>query len=126
MLTIAFNMQSIALGLDTRTVNFSRGVIAFCNAERLTVTTRPLIDQLIRSATSIGANYTEANNAASPTDFKNKIFIAKKEAAEAKYWLNLISDTTSDKPACDRLVQECQYLLMTLQKIISTMNNRRS
>lgn len=86
--------------------------------------TRPLIDQLIRSATSVGANYAEANNAASKTDFKNKIFIAKKEAAEAKYWLILIRDVTIDKATCDKLTQECHYLLMTFQKIISTLNGR--
>lgn len=118
-------MQSAALGLDIRTVNFSRDVITFCKAEPLTVITRPLIDQLIRSATSIGANYAEANNAASQADFRNKIFIAKKEAAEAKYWLVLMGDVASDKTTCDKLTQECHYLLMTLQKIISTLNNER-
>ncbi len=117
-------MQSSALGLDSRTVNFSRDVIAFCKMEPLTTVTRPLIDQLIRCATSVGANYAEANNAASRTDFKNKIFIAKKEAAEAKYWLILMSDVVFDKAMCERLTQDCQYLLMTLHKIISTMNHK--
>ena len=49
-----------------------------------------LIDQLIRSGTSIGANYTEANGASSRKDFKNKIYICKKEAMETKYWLRLL------------------------------------
>lgn len=48
-----------------------------------------IADQLIRSSSSIGANYTEANNAASKADFRNKVFIAKKEAAETKYWIEL-------------------------------------
>lgn len=91
------HMQNGALGLDSRTVSFSREVIEFCKAEPLTTITKPLIDQLIRSATSIGANYTEANNASSPTDFKNKIYIAKKEAAETKYWLGLIGGVTSNR-----------------------------
>lgn len=80
------------------------------------------MDQLIRSATSIGANYAEANNAASKIDFKNKIFIAKKEAAEAEYWLKLLTDQVSDKQSCHHLLQECHYLLMTLQKIVNTLN----
>src|SRR3989338_5225414 len=101
MLTILIMSDKI-LTLDIRTVNFSRHVIALCKSEQQTNILRPLIDQLIRSATSIGANYSEANNAASRTDFKNKIFIAKKEAAETKYWLVLISDVASDKPACDK------------------------
>jgi four helix bundle protein len=95
----------------------------FCKDEPLTTITKPLIEQLIRSATSVGANYAEANNASSRADFKNKIFIAKKEAAEAKYWLVLISNVTSNRDECDRLARECHYLLMTLQKIISTLNH---
>lgn len=118
-----FIMPDKSLPLDTRTVNFSKGVIAFCKSEQQTNITRPLIDQLIRSATSIGANYSEANNAASRTDFKNKIFIAKKEAAETKYWLTLFYDMTSNKEICRELTQECHYLLMTFQKIISTLSN---
>lgn len=80
------------------------------------------MEQLIRSATSVGANYAEANNAASKTDFKNKIFIAKKEAAETKYWLILLADTAMNKQKCLELREECQHILMTLQKIINTMN----
>jgi four helix bundle protein len=81
------------------------------------------LNQLIRSATAIGANYAEANNAASKADFKNKIYIAKKEAAETMYWLTLLSEHTSNLEECKYLVQECHFLLMTFQKIISTLNN---
>ena len=116
-------MNREPLNLDERTVNFSKSVLAFCKAEILTPVNRPLIEQLIRSATSIGANYAEANNAASKTDFRNKIFIAKKEAAEAKYWLMLIEDLATDKEGCSDLIQECHFILMTLQKSISTMAN---
>lgn len=80
-----------------------------------------MIEQLTKSATSIGANYAEANNAASKQDFRNKIFIAKKEAAETKYWLELFSEVHNDKDFCRELWQECHYILMTLQKIISTL-----
>lgn len=116
-------MDHEPLNLDIRTVNFSKSVLAFCKAETLTAINRPLIDQLIRSTTSIGANYAEANNAASKTDFRNKIFIAKKEAAEAKYWLTLLEDIAKDKETCSELLRECHFILMTLQKIISTMAN---
>ena len=109
--------------LAERTTSFSRKVIAFCGAQKPTFITRPLMDQLIRSATSIGANYAEANNAASRSDFKNKIFIAKKEAAETKYWLSLLEDSVSDKAMCSKLIEDCHHLLMTFQKIISTLNH---
>jgi len=109
--------------LSDRTVNFSTDVLSFCKNEKPTFVTRPLIDQLIRSATSIGANYAEANNAASKTDFKNKIFIAKKESAETKYWLTLLSDLVDNKQKCTELLAESHYILMTFQKIINTLND---
>ena len=110
--------------LRESTVAFSKDVIGFCKNEKLTVVKRPMIDQLIRSATSIGANYAEADNAGSRTDFRNKIFIAKKEAAETKYWLNLILDVTDNPEACKQLQTECHHILMTLQKVINTLANR--
>lgn len=81
-----------------------------------------MIEQLTKSATSIGANYAEANNAASKMDFRNKIFIAKKEAAETRYWLELFAEFPGKKDDCRELWQECHYILMTLQKIISSLN----
>jgi len=52
---------------------------------------KPLISQLVRSSTSVGANYCEANGASSKKDFKNKIHICKKEVQESKHWLHMIS-----------------------------------
>ena len=46
---------------------------------------RSIADQLIRSVTSIGANYSEAQDASSKRDFLNKIYISKKEASETIY-----------------------------------------
>jgi four helix bundle protein len=108
--------------LGDRTTEFSGRILAFCKNEKPTYITKPLLDQLIRSATSIGANYAEANNAASKVDFKNKIFIAKKEAAETKYWLTLLGEHASDKKTCLILLEDCHHLLMTFQKIINTLN----
>lgn len=119
-------MSSIPYALEDRTVQFSRSLLQFANTVKLTPVTKPLIDQLVRSATSIGANYAEANNASSRVDFRNKIFIAKKEAAETKYWLILLADIVDDKQTCQELQQECQYILMTLQKVISTLRNQPS
>jgi four helix bundle protein len=107
----------------TRTTQFSKDLIRFCKSVAITPVSKPLIDQVIRSGTSIGANYAEANNAASKTDFRNKIFIAKKEAAETEYWLTLLEDVLEEKTQCVVLLTECHYLLMTLQKIISTLRD---
>lgn len=101
-------------------------MLSFCTGIKATVVTRPLIDQLVRSATSIGANYAEANNAASKQDFRNKIFIAKKEAAETKYWLSLVAGYTDDSKTAEYLTNECQHILMTLQKIVNTLRERQT
>jgi four helix bundle protein len=52
---------------------------------------RPIVNQLIRSATSIGANYMEADCAESKKDFIHKIGICKKEAKETSHWLHMLA-----------------------------------
>lgn len=52
--------------------------------------TTPLINQLVRAGTSVGANYCEADDAVSRKEFKNKIGTCKKEARESKHWLRMI------------------------------------
>ena len=66
--------------LEERTAKFGENVIEFCKVINQDAITRSIISQLIRSGTSIGANYMEANGASSNKDFRNKIFICKKEA----------------------------------------------
>jgi len=108
--------------LEQRTVDFSVLVIKTVGRYARDPVLQPLINQLVRSATSIGANYAEANNASSKTDFKNKIFIAKKEAAETRYWLKVLTELI---PNVDlgAISQEALELTLILQKIISTMKN---
>lgn len=118
-------MSHVTIPLAERTLQFSKAVIALCKQEPASVIGQPIISQLIRSATSIGANYAEANNAASKADFKNKIYTAKKEAAETEYWLALLSKFSAQKSECRRLYKECHYMLMTLQKIINTLRHGR-
>ena len=76
--------------LETRTLKFSTELVIFCKSCPKDAVTLPLMNQLIRAGTSIGANYREANGASSKKDFQNKIFICKKEAKETLYWLELI------------------------------------
>jgi TIGR02436 family protein len=110
--------------LADRMMDFSIGVITLTKQLQDSVETNIIIKQVIRSATSIGANYAEANNAASRQDFRNKIFIAKKEAAETRYWLDLLHRLN---PSVDiaPLRDENSQLIMILQKIISTLKNNQ-
>ncbi len=106
--------------LEQRTIDFSVETINTCGKYSQDSRLRSLVDQLIRSSTSIGANYTEANNASSRADFKNKIYIAKKEAAETRYWLNVLSRLVPNEDF-SKLQQEALELNLILQKITSTM-----
>ncbi|NMB92439.1 MAG: four helix bundle protein [Parcubacteria group bacterium] len=81
--------------LEKRTKLFGIEVIRFVNSISKNNINAIIINQLVRSATSIGANYCEANGASSKRDFKNKIYICKKEARETKYWLELLSQTNT-------------------------------
>ena len=84
-----------------------------------------IADQLTRSCSSVGANYAEANNASSKTDFRNKVFIAKKEAAETRFWIDLVIELTGDD-SWKSSRQEVHELLMILQAIINTMKENSS
>ena len=84
---------------------------------------RSVGDQVVRSASSIGANYAEAQCATSRSDFKNKIFIAKKEAAETRYWLRIIEKLTTSELVFTHL-EEAQQILMILQKIINALRDK--
>jgi len=75
--------------LEERTAKFGETIINFCNKIPLTPITRPLITQLVKAGTSVGANYCEADDAESKEDFKHKIGIAKKEARECKHFLRM-------------------------------------
>ena len=105
--------------LEERTAVFSEQVIDFCKILPQTTITRPLISQLIRSATSISANYCEADEASSKRDFINKITISKKESKETKHWLRLIAHTLPEhKDKCRQLWQETQELNLIFAAIV--------
>lgn len=108
--------------LEDRTAQFGLSIIRFCRSMEQDIITRPLISQLIRSGTSIGANYMEANAASSRKDFGNKIFICKKEAQETKHWLRMLTECLPErKEDIGKLWQESQELTMIFQKITGSI-----
>ncbi|MEO7924694.1 MAG: four helix bundle protein [Chitinophagaceae bacterium] len=82
-----------------------------------------LATQLLKSATSIGANVREAQNAESRLDFIHKMKIAAKEADETEYWL-LLCDRTGGYPDCKQLLDECSSIIKVLSKIIASSKNK--
>lgn len=75
--------------LEERTTKFGEEVIRFCQELPQNEITRPIINQLIKCGTSVGANYCEADDAESKADFKHKIGICKKESRECKHFLRM-------------------------------------
>lgn len=104
--------------LEERTIKLSENIIELCKTVHKNTITVPIIDQLMRAGTSIGANYTEANGASSKKDFKNKIYICKKEAMETKYWLRLLAKTSEQSAEeCRNIWKETHELTLIFSKI---------
>jgi four helix bundle protein len=100
--------------LEKRTLEFSKKIIYLCKKLPHDRINNRLVDQLIRSGTSIGANYREANETDTKKDFRNKIRIAKKEAKETIYWLELIIEANSNFKEEILLLLEESYQLMKI------------
>lgn len=111
--------------LEERTAVFGEKVIALCKTFKQDTISTPIISQIVRSATSVGANYMEANGAQSIKDFIHKISICKKEANETKYWLRMLASYFEPKKEEIReLWKECQELTLIFQKIVMTSRQK--
>ena len=82
--------------------------------------------QLGKSASSIGANYHEANRAESKDDFIHKISIALKESNESCYWFKVLSGLFEDDEAIERLSNETNELRNVLQSILRSAKAKRT
>jgi len=81
--------------------------------------------QILKSATSCGANYDEAQGAVSKADFSNKTAIALKEMRESNYWIRLIIATTENKEDWNTLKKESVELMNILGSIYSKTSAHR-
>lgn len=107
--------------LDERTAKFAEKIIELCKKIPKDAISLPIISQLVRSGTSMGANYAEANGASSKKDFHNKIHICKKEAIETKYWLRILNKATNVYlQECRELWKEAHELTLIFSKIASS------
>ena len=104
--------------LEERTAKFGEDIIRFVKELPKNEVTRPLVNQLVKCGTSIGANYCEADDAESKRDFKHKIGISKKEARETKHFLRMIAIAVPEKKEQARkLWQEARELNLILNSI---------
>lgn len=105
--------------LTSRTSKFGEQTILFAKELNDSTINRPLINQIVRSSTSIGANYMEADCAESKKDFYHKISLCKKEAKETTHWLHMIATANpTKKEKCRKLWQEAHELTLIFSAII--------
>jgi len=98
--------------LEKRTKAFALTVIRFVQNLPPSKVADVLGRQLLKSGTSVGANYHEANRAESRLDFHHKIALVEKEASETLYWLQLCRDVPiGDAGRLGELLDECEQLL---------------
>jgi len=109
--------------LSERTVDFGLAVMVFCESLPRTAAGRHIGDQLLRSSTSVAANYAEASEAESPADFVHKLKLAQKELKESRVWL-LFASRLSPGEAVERLRSESRELLLMIGKSINTATAR--
>src|SRR6266705_4682726 len=104
--------------LEARTKRFALSVIRFSSRLPRSREADVLARQLIRSATSIGANYREANRGVSRADFANKIGTVQKEAAETQYWIELLMESgIANAESVENLHKESTELLAIFTSI---------
>jgi four helix bundle protein len=104
--------------LAERTALFGERVIEFCRSVKEDSVTKPLITQLVRSGTSVGANYCEADEAVSRKEFMHKIGTCKKESKESRHWVRMIVKACPEqRNAAVKLWKEANELLLIFAAI---------
>jgi len=110
--------------LKERTSEFGVNTIKMLNKIPETTINRPLISQLVRSASSIGANYMEADGAESKSDFIHKLSICKKESKETEHWLvMLLSNNPTVEDDARTLLREVHELILIFSAILIKKRN---
>ena len=107
--------------LEERTARFGESIIEFVKTLPVDSVNSILVNQIVRSGTSIGANYMEADGAESKKDFQHKIAICKKESKETKHWLRMLAKANADRHnECRELFREAQELSLIFPSIIKS------
>lgn len=110
--------QKKTYNLAERTARFGEKIIELCKKVPRHPITDPLITQLAKCGTSVGANYSEADDAESKNDFRHKIGICKKESRESKHFIRMIvAASPSLKEDARTLWQEAKELNLIFNAI---------
>jgi four helix bundle protein len=105
--------------LEERTLRFAKDCMELCKALDKNRINTPLIDQLIRSSTSVGANYREANQSLTKKDFYYRLNVCRKEAKESGYWLELLAHVDQNNTvSVHSLIRESLELVRIFSSIV--------
>lgn len=111
---------------NKRLVKFSLEILQFSDSLRKDRLFWPIVDQLIRSATSIGANVIEAKSSSSKKDYIKFFEIALKSANETKYWLILIRESRKElKDKVNNLLLEVNQISKVIASSILTLKGKK-
>jgi four helix bundle protein len=110
--------------MNARTRDFAVEILSFAESLPRRNSVRIVESQLIKAATSVGANFREASRAQSRRDFIHKIGVAAKECAETQYWLEVISEAgMGNQDDLAPVVRECSEILAILVTIGRNVSN---
>lgn len=117
--------SKIKFDLEERTLRLGENIIKFIRKIEVRTINENIVKQLLKSATSIGANYIEATAAESRKDFIHKVGIAKKEAKETTYWLRLLATTEEGhKDECRLFWKEAHELTLIFATTVKTARSK--
>lgn len=111
--------RDVPYDIRERTLQFAVRVIRAIRRLPQDAATRVIAHQLIKSATSVGANVEEADGAESARDFVHKTSIARKEARESRYWLRMVRAAILDNEEFASLEQESDELIRIFSSMIA-------
>ena len=111
-------------GLEDRTARYAVEVFKYLRELPYDVSTKVIAYQLGKSASSIGANYHEANRSESRDDFAHKVAIAVKEANESCYWFKVLTGLCGSNERLEALTKETNELRNLLQSILKSARSR--
>ena len=105
---------------------FAKEIVFLCRQLRDSRVEGVLINQLLKSSTSVGANVHEAQYAQGTKDFISKFEIALKECNESEYWLELLFDVNSiSKNDFDKYQKDCIELRRMLVSTVTTLKKKQ-
>ena len=119
------NISPKKYDLERRTAVLGELVIKFCIAVTKDTINASLVDQVVRSATSVGANYMEADGAGTKKEFQHRMSLCKREAKETMHWIRMLAVSNSQSaPALRPLWKEAHELVLIFSSIVNKSKHK--